>query len=142
LTISSGNGGGLTNLQSTNIVFQNYDWLSNTNNSDNGGTMTLNNGYQRHTFVGANGNTFIVTDLISPSLKPGWAALKILNDSGSPMELGVYITSPGPARPIGSGTPQNADTVAVPYGKIAWLTIHNDGMAQNWSITYAVAIEP
>jgi hypothetical protein len=138
----NGNAIGLTNVQATNIVFQNYDWLSNTNNSDNGGTMTLNNGYQRHTFVGANGNTFIVTDLISPSLKPGWAALKILNDSGSPMELGVYITSPGPARPIGSGTPQNADTVAVPYGKIAWLTIHNDGMAQNWSITYAVAIEP
>jgi hypothetical protein len=138
----NGNAIGLTNVQATNIVFQDYDWLSNTNNTDNGGTMTLNNSYQRHIFNGTNGTTFTVTNLISPSLKPGWAALKILNDSASPMELGVYITSPGPARPIGSGTPQNAATVAVPYGKVAWLTIHNDGRGQNESITYAVAIEP
>jgi hypothetical protein len=139
LTISSGNGGGLTNLQSTNIVFQNYDWLSNTNNSDDGGTMTLNNSYQRHTHLGTYGNTFIVTDLISASGKPSWGSLKIYNDSGSPMQLSVDVSN---ARPIGSGTPANGASVAVPAGKVAWLTINNDGQGQTGSITYAVAIQP
>ena len=140
LTISSGNGGGLTNLQSTNIVLQDYNWLSSESNSDGGGTMTLNNGYQRHTFVGESGNTFIVTDIDNAAfLKPSWASLKIYNNTGAPMLLSVDVST---ARPIGSGTPANDVSVSVPAGKIAWLTIHNDGQGTAWSITYAVAIEP
>ena len=136
---TASNGRGLTNLQSTNIVFQDYDWLSGTGNSDDGGTMTLNNGYQRHFYIGTYGNTFLVTDLISPSGKPSWGSLKIYNSDDAPMLLSVVVSG---ARPIGSGTPANGVSVSVPAGKIAWLTIHNDGQGTAWSITYAVAIEP
>lgn len=142
--ISAGSGGGITppaagGVQATNIVFQDYNWLSNTNNSDDGGTMTLNNSYQRHTHLGTYGNTFLVTDLISPSGKPSWGSLKIYNSDDAPMLLSVVVSG---ARPIGSGTPANGASVAVPAGKVAWLTINNDGQGQTGSITYAVAIQP
>lgn len=136
----NGNGGGLTNLQSTNIVFQDYDWLSNPNNADDGGEMILKNSYQRHTYVNTTGEgTFGIFAVTSPSGKPSWSSLKIYNNSGATMQLSVGVPN---ARPIGSGTPANGVNVSVPNGKVAWITIHDDGQGTDWSVTYAVAIEP
>jgi len=128
----NGNGGGLTNLQATNIVFQDKVWSGTEVNDEGNAIIELNNGYQRYEW-GA--NYFTITGITPAATgKPRWTSFKLLNTSLATMTLTISISN---ARAIGSASP-----FTIPDGKVAWITIHDDGQGTDWSITYAVAIEP
>ena len=128
----NGNGGGLTNLQATNIVFQDKVWSGTEVNDEGNAIIELNNGYQRYEW-GA--NYFTITGITPAATgKPRWTSFKLLNTSLATMTLTISISN---ARAIGSASP-----FTIPDGKVAWITIHDDGQGTAWSITYAVAIEP
>jgi len=131
LNISSGNGGGLTNLQATNIVFQDLVWSGTGANDESDAIIDLNNGYQRYEY---DWGYFIINSITPSTGKPRWTSFKLHNISELDMNLEVNILN---SRPIGSASP-----FTIPDGKVAWITIHDDGQGTAWSITYAVAIEP
>jgi hypothetical protein len=133
LSVGSGNGGGLTNLQATNIVFQDKIWSGTELNDYYNAILELNNGYQRYEWGGD--NVFTITGITPAATgKPRWTSFKLLNSYSGNITLTISITD---ARAIGSASP-----FTIPQNKVAWITIHDDGQGTAWSITYAVAIEP
>lgn len=128
----NGNAIGLTNVQATNIVFQDKVWSGTEVNDEGNAIIELNNGYQRYDW----GASYFTIVGITPAAtgKPRWTSFKLLNSYSGDMTLTISITD---ARAIG-----NAGPFTIPQDKVAWITIHDDGQGTAWSITYAVAIEP